>query len=135
MLVMLTGIETRAVGEYGYGRCRCRCRTIQFSPWPTHTCHHGLWDQGMRASSSCQAFGTIQSIIDLQYLQGNFFPKHRLHPPFSMPPESESGARAGLVLGKFSLVWFEPFLAKLETKWFSLSQDLPKPNLNRLKPI
>ncbi len=39
------------------------------------------------------------------------------------------------MLGKFGLVRFEPFLAKLETEWFGFSQDLPKPNLNRLKPI
>ena len=42
---------------------------------------------------------------------------------------------AGVVLGKLSLVRFEPFLAKLETEWFGFSQDLPKPNLNRLKPF
>ena len=40
-----------------------------------------------------------------------------------------------LVLGKFGLVRFEPFLAKPETEWFGFSQDLPKPNLNRLKPF
>ncbi len=39
-----------------------------------------------------------------------------------------------LVLRKFGLVWFL-FLAKPETEWFGLSQDLPNPNLNRLKPF
>jgi hypothetical protein len=36
-----------------------------------------------------------------------------------------------VVLGKFSLVQFRPFLEKPETKWFSFCQDFPKLNLNR----
>ena len=44
------------------------------------------------------------------------------------------GRPSVLVLGN-GLVQFEPFLAKPETEWFGFSQDLPKPNLNRLKPF
>jgi hypothetical protein len=36
-----------------------------------------------------------------------------------------------LVLGKFGLVRFRPFLVKLETKWFGFCQNFPKLNLNQ----
>jgi hypothetical protein len=40
-----------------------------------------------------------------------------------------------LVLGKFGLVRFEPFLAKPETKPFGFCQKFSNPNPNRYKPF
>jgi hypothetical protein len=41
----------------------------------------------------------------------------------------------GVVLGKFGLVRFLPFLAKLQTEWFGLSQHFPKPKPNRPQTV
>ena len=40
-----------------------------------------------------------------------------------------------VVLGKFGLVRFEPFLAKPETKPFGFCQKFSNPNPNRYKPF
>jgi hypothetical protein len=49
-------------------------------------------------------------------------------PVLKHPPPAR---HAGLVLGKFGLVWFGVIFPKLQTEWFSFCDDFPNLNLNR----